>query len=310
MSRSPTGNRPRGLTRWTTRFRCADTCRRAARTAYWQRFDVELDETLSVLDGLLAGARRAGRLARRALLVPRRDLRLMRRQGQRPVHPGLQDEARRRPSRGEPKPAQRRPRRARTRSGGRGAPNRRRADGKHAGDQGPGDRHGVDPLGEDPPRHPVAAARRPAAGARVHRPARVDDRRHPGDGLHPVRRVRLGLPVDGGRPRLHRPRRARQGIPLRRRPARRPEARAPLRPRPGPERDLRMHALLRLHRRLPQGRRADGPDHAPAPRRRRRRGDQRRQQRPPPRACVREDHPQEGDARRVAAAAGVLRARA
>ncbi len=43
-------------------------------------------------------------------------------------------------------------------------------------------------------------------------------------------------------------------------------ARAPLGPRPGSARDLRLHPLLRLHRRLPQGRRADGPDHAPAPR--------------------------------------------
>ena len=57
--------------------------------------------------------------------------------------------------------------------------------------------------------------------------ARGDGRRHPDDGLHPVRRVRLGLPGDGGRPRLHRPGGARQGLPLRRRPARRRAARAP-----------------------------------------------------------------------------------
>ena len=63
---------------------------------------------------------------------------------------------------------------------------------------------------------------RAAAGARVHRPARVDDRRHADDGLHPVRRLRVRLPLDGGRPALHRPGRARQGLPLRRRPARRP----------------------------------------------------------------------------------------
>ena len=41
----------------------------------------------------------------------------------------------------------------------------------------------------------------PGARARVHRAARVDDRRHADDGLHPVRRLRVGLPVDGGRPR-------------------------------------------------------------------------------------------------------------
>ena len=44
------------------------------------------------------------------------------------------------------------------------------------------------------------------ARARVHRRARVDGRRDAVDGLHPVRRLRLGLPVDGGRPRLHRAR--------------------------------------------------------------------------------------------------------
>ena len=53
---------------------------------------------------------------------------------------------------------------------------------------------------------------------------RGDGRRHPDDGVHPVRRVRVGLPGDGGRPRLHRPGGARQGLPLRRRPARRPSS--------------------------------------------------------------------------------------
>ena len=123
-----------------------------------------------------------------------------------------------------------------------------------------------------------------AAGARVHRPARVDDRRHADDGLHPVRRLRVGLPLDGGRPAVHRPGRARQGLPLRRRPARRPARGAPQGPRRGPARHLRLHPLLQLHRGLPQGRRADEPDHAPAADRRRRPRDRRPQQRPPPRA--------------------------
>ena len=35
-------------------------------------------------------------------------------------------------------------------------------------------------------------------------PAGDDDRRHAVDGLHPLRRVRLGLPLDGGRPAVHR----------------------------------------------------------------------------------------------------------
>ena len=182
-----------------------------------------------------------------------------------------------------------------------------RADGEHAGDQGPGHRHGVDALGEVPPRHAVAAAERPAARARVHRARRGDGRRDPVGRLHPVRRLRLRLPVDGGRPRLHRPGGARQGLPLRRRPARRPDHRAALRPRQRPARDLRLHPLLLLHRRLPEGRRADEPDHAAATARRRRSRHRRRQQRPPPRARLREDHREEGHARRVAAAAGVLR---
>ena len=74
------------------------------------------------------------------------------------------------------------------------------------------------------------------------------------------------LPVARGRPRVHRPRRARQGLPLRRRPARRRSTEERLtRPRRGPARHLRLHPLLRLRRGLPQGRGADEPDHAPAP---------------------------------------------
>ena len=82
--------------------------------------------------------------------------------------------------------------------------------------------HGRGPLEEGPARRAVAAARRatrPSAEYIV--PAGGDDRRDPVDGLHPLRRVRLGLPVAGGGPRVHRPGRARQGLPLRRRPARR-----------------------------------------------------------------------------------------
>ena len=99
---------------------------------------------------------------------------------------------------------------------------RRRADGQHARAQGPDRRHGRGPLEEDPARHAVAAPRGRPARARVHRAPGVDGRRHADDGLHPVRRLRLGLPVDGGRPAVHRPGRAGQGLPLRRRPARRP----------------------------------------------------------------------------------------
>ena len=112
------------------------------------------------------------------------------------------------------------------------------------------------------------------ARARVHRAGRVDDRHHPVDGLHPLRRVRVGLPVARGRPRVRRPGRAGQGLPLRGRPARRPDRGAPARPRRGPARHVRLHPLLRVRRGLPQGRGADEPDHAPAPARHRRLRDQ------------------------------------
>ncbi len=121
-------------------------------------------------------------------------------------------------------------------------------------------------------------------------PAGVDDRRHADDGLHPVRRLRVGLPVDGGRPAVHRPGRAGEGLPLRRRPARRPAVRAAEGPVRGPGRHLRLHPLLQLHRGVPEGRRADEPDHAAAPDRRRRLRDRGPQQRPPAREGVRQEH--------------------
>ena len=238
-----------------------------------------------------AGQRPRRRLALGALFLPGGDLRLLRDEGQRPVRPRLQDPSRRGPG-GCRKEGQRQPRRQRRDTSDCG-----RADGEHARDQGPDHRHGVDPLDQDPPCHPLASAPRRAARARVRGRARVDDRHHPVDGLHPVRRLRLLLPLDGSRPRLHRPRRPGQGLPLRRRPARRRDQGAPPRPRPRPARDLRLHPLLQLHRRLPQGRGADGPDHAPAPQSGRG-GDRGPQQRPPPRARLRQHHREEGDARR------------
>ncbi len=66
------------------------------------------------------------------------------------------------------------------------------------------------------------------------------------------------------------PGRSGQGLPLRRRPARRRHGRPPAGSRRRPARHLRLHALLQVHRRLPEGRRADEPDHAPAPPRRQR----------------------------------------
>ena len=237
------------------------------------------------------GQGRDRRLDRHPLLVPRRDLRLVRRPHQRPDRPGL------------PHPSRhgRRPRRGRRHRG--------RADEQHAGDQGPGRRHGRGALEEDPARHAVARQQGADPRARVHRPAREHGRRHAVDGLHPVRRMRVLVPVDGGRPALHRPGRAGQGLPLRRRPPRRRALRPPAGPRPGPARHVRLHALLQLHRGVPQGRRADEPDHAAAAHRRRGARHRRPQQRPPPREGVRDPRQGLRPAARGRAAAALLRRR-
>ena len=117
---------------------------------------------------------------------------------------------------------------------------------------------------------------------------REHGRRHPDDGLHPVRGVRLGLPGDGGGPRLRRPGGARQGLPLRGGPARRSAVRAAQRPRPGSTGHLRLHPLLQVRGGLPEGRQPDGPDHAPAADRHRRSPHRRSQQRRAPRGGVRD----------------------
>ncbi len=255
--------------------------------AYWEEFKVDLDPSLSVLDGILQAKDRddgslAVRCSCRAAICGSCGMKINGQSGL-----GCKTQI------GEAQEL------AEKQAGvGNGRRHdRRRADGQHARDQGPDHRHGVDALDQDPPRHPLAPPPRRGARARVRGRAGVDDRHHPVDGLHPVRRLRLLLPLDGSRPRLHRPGRAGQGLPLRRRPARRRDQGAPPRPRPRPARDLRLHPLLQLRRRLPEGRRADGPDHAPAPQGRRG-GDRGPQQRPQPRDGLRQDHREEGHARR------------
>ena len=263
---------------------------------YWEEFDVDLDPSLSVLDGLLQAKDRddgslSVRCSCRAAICGSCGMKINGQSGL-----GCKTQI------GEAQEMA-----DKFGKGGDGA-DRRRADGEHARDQGPDHRHGVDALDQDPPRHPLAPPPRRPARARVHRRAGVDDRHHPVDGLHPVRGLRLLLPLDGSRPRLHRPGRAGQGLPLRRRPARRRDQGAAPRPRRRPARDLRLHPLLQLHRRLPEGRGADGPDHAPAPQGRRG-GDRGPQQRRQPRPRLRQDDREEGDQRRGAADPGVLRAR-
>ena len=83
--------------------------------------------------------------------------------------------------------------------------------------------------------------------------------------------------------------------------------RAPQGPRRGPARHVRLHALLQVHRGVPEGRRADEPDHAPAPRRRQRLRHQGPQQRLPPRARVRQEHRAQRPAARGRPAARLLR---
>ena len=233
--------------------------------AYWQEFKVDLDPDLSVLDGLLQVRDRQDgslvvRCSCRAAICGSCGMKV---NGQSTLGCKTQiAEAHDRANR-------RRRRRPRRRAERRGGPIVVEPMANMPVVKDLVDRHGVDALDQDPPGDAVAAPGGRPAGARVRGAARVDDRHHPVDGVHPVRRLRLLVPVDGGRPGLHRPRGAGQGLPLRRRPARRPDPRAALRPRPGPARNLRLHPLLLVRRRLPEGRRADGPDHAPAPPRRR-----------------------------------------
>ncbi len=260
--------------------------------AYWADYDVDLPPGALGARRHPAGQGPRGRLDRDPLLLPGRDLRLVRGAHQRQVRARLQHAHRRRRRAG----AERR--------------DHGRADGQHAGAQGPGHRHGGGALEQGAPRGAVAAARRGAAREPgVHRAGRGHARRDPGDGLHPLRRLRVHLPVDGGRPGVHRPRRARQGLPLRGRPARRRARGTPQGPGRGPARHLRLHPLLRLRRGLPQGRGADGPDHAPAPPGHERLRHQGLEQRLRPREGVPEHRREVGHAARGAAPAALLRRR-
>ena len=230
----------------TTRSESAATSPRSGQAPYWQDYDVDLEGHRSVLDGILQVRDREDgsigiRCSCQAAICGSCGVRI---NGKASLACNTKLSRRDR---------------ARRRRRDRG-----RADGQHAGAQGPDREHGRGPLEEGPARRPVAAARRRPARARVRRAARVDDRHHAVDGVHPLRRLRLGLPVAGGGPAVHRAGRAREGVPLRRRSARRADRGAAQGPRRGPARHLRLHALLQLHRGLPEGRRADEPDHAPA----------------------------------------------
>ena len=185
-----------------------------------------------------------------------------------------------------------------------------RAHGQHARAQGPDRRHGGRALEEGSARGALAAAGRGAArGPGVHRGRRGDARRDPGDGLHPLRRVRIRVPVAGGRSGVRGSGRVGQGLPLRGRPARRPARGAAERPGRGPARHLQLHPLLRLRGGLPQGRGPDGPDHAPAASCHRRLRDQGLQQRLRPREGLRRHRRALGHPLRGPAPAALVRRR-
>ena len=155
---------------------------------------------------------------------------------------------------------------ARQREGRR---DRDRADGQHAGDQGPDRRHGRGPLEEDPARHPVAARQAAGPRARVPRAERArwstSRRRWPASSAARASRT-------AWRWRSTRASSARRRSP-------RPTASSATRATTsstsacydlaaGPAGDLRLHPLLQVRRGLPEGRQPDGPDHAPAAHRR------------------------------------------
>ena len=109
-----------------------------------------------------------------------------------------------------------------------------------------------------------------APRARERRLAAADGRDPQGVALHQLRLLRLRVQLDGVRSGLPRPGRAREGLPLRRRPPRRRHHRA-ARAVLGAARDLGLHPLLLLQRALPEGRRPARRD-----REARRRGDEER----------------------------------
>ena len=151
-----------------------------------------------------------------------------------------------------------------------GRRHRGRADGQHARDQGPDRRHGRGPLEEDPARHAVADQQAADPRARVHRPTArrwsTSRSRWPASSAAPASRTACrwrSTRCSSARPRWPRPTASSATR------ATRSSYERLQRPRRGPARHLRLHPLLQVHRGVPEGRRADEPDHAPAPHARR-----------------------------------------
>ena len=129
-------------------------------------------------------------------------------------------------------------------------------DGEPADRQGPRRRHGP-VLGQVQVGRPVPAAGLPGAAGRPRAPdpPGAHERDPQGVALHQLRLLRLRVQRDGVGPDVHRPAGAREGDALRRRSARRPEARA-AREAERRARHLGVHPLLLLQRALPEGRRS------------------------------------------------------
>src|SRR5215218_10306861 len=127
-------------------------------------------------------------------------------------------------------------------------------DGEPADRQRPRGRHGS--VLEQGPRCQALARPRLRRGHRegADRLPAADERDPQGVALHHVRLLRLGVQLDGVRPGLPRPGRARERLPLRRRCPRPGRHRAAEHAQRG-ARDLGLHALLLLQRALSQGRR-------------------------------------------------------
>ncbi len=81
---------------------------------YWEEFKVDLEPSLSVLDGLLQAKDRDDGSLVGPLLLPGGDLRLLRDEDQRPVRARLQDPDRRGPGAGRQEGERRRQRRRAT----------------------------------------------------------------------------------------------------------------------------------------------------------------------------------------------------
>src|SRR5881394_2637596 len=147
--------------------------------AFWEEFKVDLDPTLSVLDGILQAKDRddgslSVRCSCKAAICGSCGMKINGQSGLgcKTQIGEAQELAEKKASVGN--------------GTSDGAPPIVVADGEHACGQGPDHRHGVDPLDQDPPSNPVAPPPRRSARARVRGRTRVDDRHHPVDGLHPV----------------------------------------------------------------------------------------------------------------------------